>query len=191
MENRSDAQPEIEGVEDIARGKFLALRRIRYRDAEGAPRLWETAERNGFHGAVLLFARLLPSDRLVLIRQYRPPAGRFVFELPAGLIDEGETPEEAARRELREETGYTARAVRTGPPCYTTPGMSDESVFMVEADIDEDAPENAVLRTGFDATENIETVLVPRAGIQAFYRDGTAQGAAFDSKLAAYIMGLG
>lgn len=187
-----EGAPKVESVEDLARGKFIALRRLRYRDAEGVERFWESAERPGFCGAVLIIAWLRPSDRLLLIRQYRPPARGFVHEFPAGLVDAGETPEQAARRELREETGYAARAVRVGPPCCTTPGMSDENVYMIEAEIDENAPENAdaARRTDFDAAEDIETIPVPRAALAAFYRDGAARGDAFDSKLAAYIMGL-
>jgi 8-oxo-dGTP pyrophosphatase MutT (NUDIX family) len=42
----------------------------------------------------------------VLEKQYRPPLGKMVIEVPAGLVDAGESPEEAAVRELREETGY-------------------------------------------------------------------------------------
>ncbi len=182
--------PAVESAEDVAGGKFLRFRLLRWRDADGAPHVWETVERRGFRGAVLVIAVLRPSDRLVVIRQYRPPADRFVYEFPAGLVDAGETPEQAVLRELREETGYSARTTAVHPPCYTTPGLSNESVFMALAEIDETAPENANPRTRFDATENIETLLVPRADLAAFYRDETARGHAFDAKLAAYILGM-
>ncbi len=185
---KNPSEPNIESAEDIAGGRFLRFRLLRWRDAGGAARDWETVERVNDHGAVFIVARLLPSDRLVLIRQYRPPADRYVHEFPAGLMDAGETPEEAALRELREETGYTARAVAAGAPCYTSPGLSNESVCAVRAEIDEDAPENADLRTEFDPSEDIETILVPRADLAAFYRAETARGHAFDAKLAAYIL---
>ena len=51
---------------------------------------------------------------LVLQKQFRPPIGKVCIEVPAGLIDEGETPEECALRELREETGYMGEVVTDG-----------------------------------------------------------------------------
>ena len=57
-------------------------------------------------------AVVMPVDernRVLLVRQYRLPAAKYLWELPAGRVDEGETPLQAARRELAEETGYRAR----------------------------------------------------------------------------------
>lgn len=51
---------------------------------------------------------LTPQRRLLLVRQYRPVVDRFTTELPSGHVDAGETPEDSARRELLEETGYVA-----------------------------------------------------------------------------------
>ena len=51
---------------------------------------------------------------LVLQKQFRPPIGKVCIEVPAGLIDEGESPEECAVRELKEETGYAGEVVRDG-----------------------------------------------------------------------------
>lgn len=182
--------PRIESAEELAQASFLKLRRLHWRDAGGVERRWETAERNKDFGAVLIFAWLRPSERLILIRQYRPPADRFVYELPAGLIDAGETPEQAAARELREETGYTARTLTVGPSCYTSPGLSNESVAIAAAEVDENSPANAELRTEFDPSENIDTFLVARADLQSFYENESSSGNAFDAKLASYILGL-
>lgn len=65
-------------------------------------------------------------DRLLLVRQYRHPAGRELLELPAGTLDPGESPESCAERELQEETGYRpARLERLGG-FYTAPGYCSE-----------------------------------------------------------------
>ena len=57
-------------------------------------------------------------QELLLQKQYRPPIDKIVIEVPAGLIDAGETPEQCAVRELREETGYVGVAEETSPIMY-------------------------------------------------------------------------
>lgn len=68
-------------------------------------------------------------DKLVLIRQFRYPIGGYVYEFPAGLVDPGESPEEAAVREMYEETGLRFTLREGGSysrPFFTTCGMTDE-----------------------------------------------------------------
>jgi ADP-ribose pyrophosphatase len=58
----------------------------------------------------------------MIILQYRPPVEAYCVEFPAGLIDEGETPEQAAVRELKEETGYEGKVCEITPPLCNQPG---------------------------------------------------------------------
>jgi 8-oxo-dGTP pyrophosphatase MutT (NUDIX family) len=68
-------------------------------------------------------------NRVLMIRQYRHPVGRLLWELPAGLRDhDGEPLEEVARRELREETGYAAKTWDTLVDYYSSPGFSTERI---------------------------------------------------------------
>ncbi|HEX6576165.1 MAG TPA: NUDIX hydrolase, partial [Gemmatimonadaceae bacterium] len=71
--------------------------------------------------------------RIVLIRQYRYAAEGFVFEIPAGRLDQGESPETCARRELKEETGYSANELIRLTTFYTTPGFTDERIHLFAA----------------------------------------------------------
>ena len=81
------------------KGKFMSAVEIRYRDAKGIERTWEAIERVNIGGIVVMVA-VTPANTVLLERQFRPPLGRDVLELPAGLVDPGEAMESAARREL-------------------------------------------------------------------------------------------
>ncbi len=67
-------------------------------------------------------------DRVLLVRQYRLPARGKLWELPAGRLDEGEKPLQAARRELAEETGYRARQWKRLFSVYVSPGYVAEKM---------------------------------------------------------------
>ncbi|KAJ3928006.1 MAG: NUDIX hydrolase domain-like protein, partial [Lentinula lateritia] len=83
--------------------RWVTLKKIKYTDAEG----------HEVYYLLLCTVAILAilkskansfSPSSVVVEQYRPPIGKFIIELPAGLVDEGETPEQAAIRELEEET---------------------------------------------------------------------------------------
>ncbi len=79
-------------------------------------------------GAVAVLA-LDDAQRVLMIRQYRHPVGRQLWEIPAGLRDtDGESPLETAQRELLEETGYRAREWHTLVDYFTSPGFSTERI---------------------------------------------------------------
>ena len=80
-------------------------------------------------GAVAVIAQDA-AERLILVRQYRYPAGENLLEIPAGKIDPGETPENCARREMEEETGYSVEKLELLSRIYTTPGFSNEVIYI-------------------------------------------------------------
>ena len=88
-------------------GKFLRSVIITYIDSSGSVRAWESFERVNSKGVVAIVP-VTDDKEVLLIRQFRPPMNGYVIEFPAGLNDKGDTLEEAARRELIEETGYSA-----------------------------------------------------------------------------------
>lgn len=76
-------------------------------------------------------AVVMPVDekkRVLLVRQYRLPAVKYLWELPAGKVDEGETPLQAAKRELAEETGYRAKKWEKLAIFYPSPGFLAEKM---------------------------------------------------------------
>lgn len=83
-------------------------------------------------GAVGVIA-LTQEGKLLLVEQYRKPIERTLIEIPAGKIDEGETLERCALRELEEETGYRAASVQHVQSFVTSPGFADEVIHIYVA----------------------------------------------------------
>lgn len=71
-----------------------------------------------------------PDPRVLLIRQFRHAADDFIWEIPAGRLDPGESPEHCAARELEEETGMRAERLERLTTIYTTPGFTDERIHL-------------------------------------------------------------
>ena len=77
-----------------------------------------------------VLAAVTSEGKLVMVRQYRKPAGRVMLEVPAGKIDPGESAEAAAKRELKEETGYTAGKIKFLMQFYPSVGYSEEILYL-------------------------------------------------------------
>ena len=77
---------------------------------------------------------VLPDGRIILIRQYRHAARRFLWELVAGRMDPGESARQAAARELIEETGYRAKRLRVFLDLFPTPGFLEERMYILLAE---------------------------------------------------------
>jgi len=83
-------------------------------------------------GSVVVIPRL-PDGRLILVRQYRHPVQETLWELVAGGIEPGESPSQAAKRELLEEAGYEAKTLKPLLEFYPSPGILSEKMHIVEA----------------------------------------------------------
>lgn len=80
------------------------------------------------HGGSAVVMPVDERGRILLVRQYRLPVRRYLWELPAGRVDDGETPLRAARRELAEETGYRAKKWQRLAEFYPSPGFLAEKM---------------------------------------------------------------
>ncbi len=112
---------------------------------------WEVVEHSG---AVVVIAMPSPTE-MVLVRQYRHPLERETWEVCAGGIDPGESPEDAALRELREETGFRARSIRRLWSAYSAPGFCSELLHFFVTDDWETG------ETDFDPGEDITIATFP------------------------------
>jgi ADP-ribose pyrophosphatase len=160
----------MSGREVMWQGKFLTA----VRNGQ-----WEYVERAGRVTAVVILAE--QDGALLLVEQPRVPIGRRCLELPAGLIGDGDGPdsvEQAARRELEEETGFAATHIEMLGDYYSSPGMVAESFTLVRA--------TGLSRVGDGGGvdgEDIVTHLVPRAEVADFIAARRAAGVGIDCKL--------
>lgn len=80
-------------------------------------------------GAVAIIA-LTDQDEILMVEQYRKPLEKSIVEIPAGKLEPGEQPMATAKRELEEETGYTTEALELVTSFFTSPGFSDELMYL-------------------------------------------------------------
>ena len=122
-------EPRIELVTASRRiydGRIVGLREDAVTLPDGRSALREVVE----HGEVAAIVPLDTDGNVILVRQYRLPAGEALLEIPAGGVEEGESMEHAAQRELREETGYRAGRLDHLGGFYVSPGYCTEFIHV-------------------------------------------------------------
>lgn len=164
----------VENLETLAQTKFLSLYNANYTNKGGNKKTWtiatrktkEALEEQFFSGkedkvdAVVILAYHKEERKLVAIRQFRIPLNNYVYELPAGLIDNNDDIISTVKRELKEETGLDLEEVteeKIGQKLYLSPGMTDESVSLVYCTCS-----GKVSDENLEEDEDIETVLLSR-----------------------------
>jgi len=113
----------------VYEGRVLALDVDEVEEPEGVRAMREVVRHQGSVAAL----PILDDGRVLLIRQYRYPVDERLWELPAGRLDPGETPETGVLRELEEEVGLRAATLESICTFYTTPGFCDERMFLFRA----------------------------------------------------------
>jgi len=183
-------KPHLIRKETMASGRFISLDLLHYRDHTQTERKWEAVQRTGNANAAVIIATLKPDDKILLIRQYRPPLDQYVIEFPAGLLDPGESASEAAIRELREETGYEGTIDSITPGTASSAGLTGELLILVFMSVDTTLSQNQHPLPDLQDGEEIEVFAVPRTELNDFLQSQIDQGDILDSRLAAWTAGM-
>ncbi|KAI5467964.1 NUDIX hydrolase domain-like protein [Mariannaea sp. PMI_226] len=182
-------------AEDEAR--WIKLIKIEYQDPIGVTRTWESSERRtrpkdaDIDGVGIVAILDKPTGKeIILQKQFRPPIDKVTIEVPAGLIDAGETAEQAAVRELKEETGYVGVVTETTPIMYNDPGFCNTNLRMVHVSIDMSLPENQDPKPELEENEFIDVFTVPLANLWDECIRLEAEGYAIDARVGTFAEGI-
>lgn len=176
---------EIKKSHKLTRQQWLNLFDIEYKDKNDRTKSWQMASRQSqpkcmtsefsMPDAVVIVPFHTDRKKMVITREYRIPLGDYEYGFPAGLVDEGESIEAAARRELKEETGLdVTRFIKVSQPVYSSAGMTDESVAMVYVE----CAGQLSVKENTDS-EEIEVMLVSRLQAQELIQNPKLK---FDAK---------
>ena len=164
----------VKSIKTLSKNKYLSLYSADYINKNGKVKNWtiasrkdlETIENKFFKNeedkidAVVIIAKHVEENKLVVIRQYRVPINGYVIELPAGLVDGNESFEEAVKRELKEETGLDLIDIDragTKEKIYVSVGMTDESIALVKCTCN-----GIVSNENLEEDEDIEVVMLSK-----------------------------
>ena len=163
-------------------GSFLRALNIAYTDKAGSLRTWEAVERVNCSGIVTIVPVTAEGDTL-LVRQFRPVMDGFVVEFPAGLNDRNESLQEAARRELVEETGFDAEEFTLLAEGPVSSGLSTEvlTVFLAK----NVTPVTERLKQLYlpDESEDIEVIRLPLSALDERLANFRERGDIIDLKI--------
>jgi ADP-ribose pyrophosphatase len=124
---------------------------------------WPQAEREVVkHPGACAVVAITPDGEVLLVKQFREAVREELLEVPAGIIEEGESPEECAAREVLEETGYRATKIEPLGTIYTSPGFTDEKIELFRADAE---------RAGQVVEDGLTVIAMPfRSALEAVSR---------------------
>lgn len=164
----------------LFQGKWLSIKQTLYRTASGEKVEWELVERSRGETIIILLARLVPSGRYLLLKQFRAGINQPVIALPAGCVKPGDDLHRQAIAELKEETGYRGRVVEISPRLKINPAIMDCDVHVFKLEVDETDPDNAYFLQELEPAEEIEVILKSRAEIREFLIEEIRHGTSVD-----------
>ncbi len=180
------SKSKITNLKKLESTKFMGLYDIEYTNKNNEQKHWTVASRKNEEilkniylknkedkvDAVVVAALHVKEEKLVLIKQFRVPINKYIYELPAGLIDNDDSIEDTVKRELKEETGLdviSINSINANDKLYLSPGMTDESVALVYCLCD-----GKISNKYLESDEEIEAILVSKEEAQNLLEEGEA-----------------
>ena len=120
----------MKNIKQVFAGKLLKV----YVGKERLPHGYIATYEMIRHPGAALIVPFLTKDKILMLRQLRPVIDSYIYELPAGTLDKNELPLRCARREIIEETGYSAGKLKLLGSIYPVPGYSTERIFIYKAE---------------------------------------------------------
>lgn len=155
-----DKLPKIKKTKIVAQTRIFAVEELEMEFSNGEQRMYERLKA-GRYGAVMILP-VLDKDHFLLIREYAAGVERYELAFPKGLIDEGESAEHAANRELQEEVGYAAKKLTPLRKISLAPGYLSHKMDLViaeglfESRLEGDEPEPIeVVKWRFDEIDTL------------------------------------
>lgn len=162
---------EFLGMEKVKDGKYLKNYELTYLNKAGREKKYEIVSRSEISGPDALGKRVSGvsivayyKDKLLLLREFRMGVNRYIYNLCAGMLEEGESMEECIQRELYEETGLSVKKIRTVlPPSFAAVAFSDvktQIAFVdVEGNFEDHTSDNEQIDAKFYTKEEVRELL--------------------------------
>ncbi len=163
----------------VFQGKILTVRCDDAQLPDGKPCTREFIVHNG--GACVLYVR---GEEILFVRQYRYPYAESVYEIPAGKLDKGENPLHTAERELEEEAGLKAKALKLLHVMYPSPGYTNEKIYIYQA------TEVEEVGAHLDEGEYLDVEYIPIPKVKEMLKKGEINDAKTIIAIQAYLLGL-
>ena len=188
MSGYSDSLTPSEGrtVDWKYTGKYLQIGELVYKNPKtGAIQVYECNRRvtknqmvDGSFVLPILKGSCYSEPHLLLIHCFRPAVESYTVSIPAGIVDKGETPEQAALRELTEETGYVGKCIdlQLPIPYFCDPWKSNEQQMVYVVEVDMDLEENKHPIQHLDESEDIHTDIIALSDLSTYIQDQLSKG---------------
>lgn len=157
----------------VYEGKWLTVEEAHFENKHGERYVWESIHRKRSTVGVVIVAKLVPSNRFILTKQFRPVIDGYILGVPAGL---GFDDLNQSLLELKQETGYVGKIVEASPVLKTGASLVNDSARIVYVEVDENDPQNINPVQELETAEDIDVCLIEDYKAKDYILDQSKNG---------------